>query len=359
MSVHRRLIENQLAITPSMEAAQLERNLDELCSQFKILTGVHAEMASGTLSLESSSLLEALGYSTEAEEKKSLLSRIWEGIKKIFGKIREFIARLISVRSHRLAGNDFKMDKLKKYIHNLDMTAKPEGKFSSNPTLLPAEPGKMIEGCHKVRAQARTVMEFRKKSIDAVTHVDPKAFGTGAAQKVIDGLQSTSGSEVTPGAAGVAAFINSKEGKLDYRIVLKDHASVMVEGASVVLMGSLIKEHESITEEDKKFLDEIKSSEDHMAGLIKKFDELSDKAWKDHMTKDATTFEEHDRDNAAYDKLSKELRAFSEFITQVRRLSHSKVYDVLYGDLEDALRSSLGQYKFKKHEIQDGDHEFR
>lgn len=354
MSVYQLLLDNQHQNTPSMEAAQLEQGLDEMYKQAHFLIGTMQQAATDSLSMESSCVLEALGYSTEAEEKKGLMHRIWEGIKAIFRKIKEFIGRLVAIRKHHLQDNEFKFEKLKKYIHNLDMNAKPEGKMSVSMTFLPAEPGKLHSVLNSVRSEVKTVIAWRSATISGLCDMDVKTLEHRTAEEVIK--PHLGNDKVIHGEGGDLVFENSLN-RVEFRAKLKPHTGgVQMEAFSVVTMGALITSYEELLRDDKVFTMSLSDYADKGKKLEAALDKLSD----DNSFRNLKADGDLNDFEAAVKKsthIFKQCGIISNYLYQVQRTSHSLIFDVLFSDLEDLLRKSLAQYKFKKHELHKEDRE--
>lgn len=369
MSVLRRLVEQQLSITPSMECLSIEQHLNTLQGQFVTLVDMLPMAANGDLSMESSSYLSAIGYSTEADDKKSFLRRVWDGIKATFQKIKAMLNRLFSARYQRLKGNSFKIEKLKKYIHNIDATTKPQGDMIWSPTLLPNEPGHVADAIHKFRTQAHGVIEHRHHAVQILG-----GLGLDDNAKVTSGIESLyKGEDVlnTNPRAGSAVFNNTAQGNMRYtvRMLSNSSSSIRVQPASVVLMSKLVAEFESLTEDDKKLVSKMVSDQAEFDRVEGKLDDavgellaLMDSAATRRTEMDGAYHEKKKTLTARADEAKK----ISYILTDVQRITHMHIYETLYSDLESVLQASLGSYRFKKHELlpedqgrKNHDHDYR
>lgn len=368
MSVHRQLVEQQLAITPSMECLSIEQHLNTLHGQFVTLVDMLPMAVNGDLSMESSSYLSAIGYSTEADDKKSFLRRVWDGIKATFQKIKAMLKRLFSARYQRLKGNSFKIEKLKKYIHNIDATVSPQGDMIWSPTLLPNEPGHVADAIHKFRTQAHEVIEHRHHAVQILG-----ALSLDDSAKVTSGIDSLyKGEDVlsTNPRAGSAVFDNTAQGRMRYMVrVPSKNSGIRVHPASVVLMSKLVTEFESLTEDDKKLISKMTSEQAEFDRVEGKLDDacgellaLMDSAAMKHTEMDGAYHEKKKTLSARADEAKK----IAYILTDVQRITHMHVYETLYSDIETVLQASLGSYRFKKHELlpedqgrKNHDHEYR
>lgn len=368
MSVHRRLIENQLAITPSMEAARMERDIVELASQARILGGMLPSLAEGDLSMESATLLELLGYSTEAEEKKSLLSRVWEHIKRIFAAIKEKIIRLFSMRKNYLEHNHFTAAKLRKYVDSIPATQTPEGKIKPRTTLLSPDPGKVKEEVRMYVHWAEKLVRDRERAIQDLSGIhfdlmDIKQIDE-ARGKALHYVEAANGA----GAAMVNYTINRL--KIDVNISGNDANDQMREAtpASVVMMHTLLRQLDDLTKEDAKLNEELKKSLDTAKKFQTSVDAFVKKAYAEHNGK---VFDHKLDEMMDYNKMRDSLKGVNKLaddIVALLRLSHYRVLGDVSNDILEIVRKSLGAYKFKKHELmpedrpgakKDGDHEYR
>lgn len=353
MSVLRELTLNHMSITPSMEGAQIESNINVLYEHFNHLMTALPQAAAGDVSLESSDYLSAIGYSTEASEGgKTLVQRIWQGIKAIFAKIKEFLGRLLSMRKHRLKGNEFKVEKLKKYIQAIDTSSKPEGEMQVGPSLLPGEPGHAVTAISAFRDQAKQVIAYRNHSLETLGAIDIKSLETKSAEDILKGIVK-SGSVVKKGHG--SAIFECTASSVDYSIdVSGNQTSIKTPAASVVMMNSLLTEYTNLTKDDGEFTKSIEghvTSGDKLIAALEKMSDAHD--WRHQAAPD--NFDDFEAQTKKSTHVWKACRDLSMYIHQLQRLSHSVVWDCLYGDIEELLRKSLGQYKFKKHELMDED----
>jgi len=354
MSVHRLLIENQLAITPSMEAARIERDIVELASQARMLGEMLPSLVDGDLSLESSCLLEALGYSTEAEEKKGLLTRVWEHIKKIFSTIYEKITRLFAMRKKYLEGNHFQADKLRKYINNIDMTHQPEGKVKPRVELLAVEPGRVKEEAHKYVTWAQQLVKDREAAIHDLSgiHFDlmDDSQISDARGKALHYVEKVNG----VGAALVNYTINRL--KIDVTVsVLHPEDLIEITPASVVMMNTLMREFDEINKIDKKITEDLAKSLNTANTFRDNVSKFTKAAHDGHMNKQ---FSDQIDEHLDYNKMKESLKGVSklaEDIVALLRLSPYKVMGAVSADILQIVRASLGGYKFKKHELMEED----
>lgn len=352
MTLFNQLVHDNTQKIITWEDRHIHLSLESQISTIERLLEILPQLGSGEVSTESMNYLSLTGYSPEAEEdKKSFMRRIWDAIKAGFKKLKEFIGRMIEMRKHHLKHNDFKFDKLKKYVDNLDLSLKPTGKATIHTSLLPKEPGKMIEGCRKVMEQTKTVMAFRKKCIELVDRVNFSETKPGDAKKGIESI-STGKDEVVPGdRSGSAVFTNVYGLPVSYLVVLKSSDVRPVEAASIILMKSLLSEAASIKEQDGRYLQQIQSEELSFSRVVDRMESKSTQLWEAAM--DGI----HGSPKPSEEKfqLHEEVKQYVKFINQARRLSHSHVFDCLYEDLMNAVKASLGQYKLKKSELAEED----
>lgn len=354
MSVLRELTLNHMAITPSMECARIDEQLSWLTGHLQQLTTALPQAITGDVSMESSSYLSAIGYSTEAEAGgKTLVQRIWQGIKTIFAKIKAYLGRLISTRKHHLKGNEFKIDKLKKYIQNIDLDKKPEGDMHVHTTLLPSEPGHAVSAVGEFRNQAKHVMDFRTHALNALLHVDLTTLATKDAASVIKGIQN--GGSVLSKKSGTHATFTNADGALDYRTEApRNNPGEKVVPASILTMNALVKEYEHLVEDDAKFNQQIEKEASSSDKFLKDLEKLMEtNSFRNLEMPD--NFDDYDALSKKAAHIFKECSELSTFMTKVERLVHTFVWDYLYGDIENLLQKSLAQYKFKKHELHEED----
>lgn len=363
MSVHRLLIDNQFHTSPSMEAAQLEQGIQELHSQAVFLLGSLQQAANDSLSMESSCVLQALGYSTEAEEKKGLIGRIWEGIKKIFGKIKEFVSRLISIRKQYLKNNELKIDKIRKYVNAIPADRKPSAKIRPSTTLLPREPGKALSAVTSFRDQGKHVMDYRSKSLETLVGMDVKQLANKHVEDFTSSLYGQ-GSRVEHGRR--AAVFIQRQGELAYKEdgSFSDTSVSEVDAPSVMTMHSLIIQYERLLEDDGKFLREIEKGQVDTDNFVNKLEHLKDD--NDYAKK----MMESDEARSQASHIWHEAALMIRVVNSVSRLTHTHVWSSLLDDIQTILQQSLGAYKFHEKEVKDedrtdkkkdkdGDHEYR
>lgn len=352
MSVLRELTLNHMSITPSMECARVDEQLDHLGGRFiRLVALLPGAAVDGGLSMESRSYLDFEGYSVEAGG-KSLVQRIWEGIKATFRKIKEFLGRLLSMRKHRLKGNEFKIEKLKKYIQAIDTSAKPEGEMQTHTVLLPPEPGPALTAVSAFREQAKHVIDYRNHLLETLSAIDIKTLETKTAQDVLKSLVKA-GSTVKKGHG--SAIFESTPSEVNYHVDFSGaNASVKTPAASIVSMNSLLNEYAKLTKDDADFTKSIEGHVEASDKLIASLEKMSDdNDWRHQDTPD--TMEEFEAQSKRGMHIFGACRDLVFYIHKLQRVSHSVVWDCLYGDIEELLRKSLGQYKFKKHELMDED----
>jgi hypothetical protein len=346
---------NHLSITPSMECAQLTTQIDWMYDHFNRLMTALPQAMAGDVSTESSSYLELIGYSTEAEKGPTLVQRIWQGIKTLFGKIKEFLGRLLSARKHHLKGNEFKIEKLKKYIQNIDMDRKPEGKMSAHTALLSADPASVISSLHKFTDQTKQVMAFRTHGLEILNHVDVGTLDSVKAKDIHSKFIAKEEVVRAVDGGGSTSFLRDAD-KISYESHLgTNRESTESDVPSVILMNSIVAEYEKMVKDDAHYVQQIEKESTSGKDLLAKFEKLMSSNSFQGRSSNWTTVEEYDEINRKADAAFAQGRMLFTLMTQVQRLTHNYVWDVLYSDLEDVLQKALGQYKFKKHELHEED----
>lgn len=368
MTVLNALIKQYDTTLPSMECALIEQRIAELAVGLNQHTRALHVAVSGSVSFESSAVLDLMCYYTEAAEGQTLVQRIWEGIKKIFAKIKDFLSRLLSMRRHHLSGNTFRIEKLKKYIQSIETGQSPSGDMFSNTVLLSGVPGQAVSELNAFREQAKTVMTFRSRALDTLSKVDIKTLDKLDVEGILKPLHAAD-LTVSKKPNGAKAVFTCDSEKLTYRVVMSDGGkSIDTPAASVVLMNTLVTEYERMTKEDEDFLKQIEHQTASGSALLKDLEKFMEDNTHGKVTTGFKSVDDYDARSEKAARIFKEGSALCGYLTKVQRLTHNFVWDVLYGDIETLLQKSLGRYKFKKHDIaegdivdkkKDGDHEYR
>lgn len=368
MSVLRQLTLNHMTITPSMEAKRLDSELEWMGGHLQQHITAFKDLVSGEESMESTDYITSMGYSVESGG-KSLLQRIWDGIKRIYARMKEWLSRLLASRKHYLQNNQFQIEKVRKYVKNLDMSLKPEGEMQVHLTVLPDKPSEAHDQLHLFRKNVRDGMTLRNTALSTLGGMK---FDDVTPDNVMDKIHSVVNRSAhlvgarTDGAGMSFSFLVDKMGfSVSHG---QNGTATKQQPASIVLMNSLIKDYDDLADDDKKYVDEIQKHSTDSDRAIKELQALMDKVEK---TDDSQHMHDTDVWLAHKKEISEKVQALSKIIavvTRIQRVSHIPAYDVLYDDLLTLLQHSLGCYKLKKHELQeddrpgkkkDGDHEYR
>lgn len=351
MSVLRQLVDQQLAITPSMEAVRIELDIIELNSQAKILGEMLPNLAEDNLSMESKVLLDALGYSPESTEKKSLLTRVWEHIKRIFATIREKLTRLFSMRKHYLQNNQFTIEKLRKYASHIPAMTVPEGMIKPRTDLLSPGPGKVKEEAQALLKWSQDLVRDRAQAIRDLSAIHFDLMDN----KQIDEARGKALHYVEKWNGEGAALVNYTINRLTINVNIsrndaKDHDRE-VNPASVVLMHTLLTLVETIGKEDGKLTDELAKSLDSVKTFQASVDAFIKKKYADH---NGQTFSNRDMEMIDFNNMKNGLHGVNKLaddIVGLLRLSHYRVIGDVTSDIIEIVRKSLGAYKLKNHEL--------
>ena len=355
MSVLRQLTMNHLAITPSMEAKRLDSELEWMGGHLQQHITAFKDLLSGEESMESANYIALIGYSAESGG-KSLLQRIWDGIKRIYSQMKEWLSRLLSARKHYLQNNQFQIEKVRKYVKNLDMSMTPEGEMQVHLTVLPDKPSEAHEKLHFFRTNVRDGMTTRN---NALSTLGGMKFDDVTPDNVMDKIHSVvNRSAILVGARhdGAGMSFSFLVEKMGFSVSHAQHSeTTKQQPASIVLMNSLIKDYDDLTEDDKKYVDEIQKHSSDSDHAIKELQALVEKVEK---TDDSQHMGSTDAWLEHKKEISEKVQSLSKIIavvTRIQRISHIPAYDVLYDDILTLLQHSLGCYKLKKHELHDED----
>lgn len=372
MSVHRQLVDQQAVHSYSTESAWLIERIDTLRGDLTRMVSILPEVIGDTVSMESSNVLSELGYSTEAGDGKNLLQRIWEGIKRIAASIKQYLSRLLAGRKHHLADNQLGIEKLRHYVKNLDMNHQPVGGVQIHNTLIPDSPSDAHHKLGLLRDNIRNGMSIRNDAIVKLTGMDFKDIDKENVLEKIHTVVNRSAHLVTvrQDMSGISfAFLVDKMG---FEWVKGNGTDTSKQQpASIVLMNTLLRDYDDLVKEDGKYADDIRKHSDDSDKLIASIGKLIDEVNKEAERVDdneASVEAWQARRKVAYDKVEG-LSKMSSTIARIQHITHIYMFDILYSDIVEILRKSLGAYKMKKHELHpdeqtnkkkgDGDHEFR
>lgn len=366
MSTLRQLVHNQISISPSMESRRISEELEWMAGHLQQHITAYNNVLAGDASMESSDdYVTSMGYSTEAADRKTLLQRIWEGIKRIYGQIKEWISRLLSARKHHLQHNQFQIDKVRGYVKNLDMTLTPTGQMQLNLTLLPDNPADAHSKLHLFRDQVRNAMTVRNDALVKLGGMDFTHVTPANADEQIHSVVNRSMTVVSARSDQAALTFNFLVNKMGFEVKMSAGGTTSQQPASIVLMNTLIRDYDDLVADDKKFLAEIeKHSTDSDKALndLKKIVEAIEKE-SDHVADNEPSVEGWlERRKEANEKVAA-LSKIMAIVARIQKITHMVPYDTLCDDVLTILQRSLGQYKLKKQELnpedRTGDHEYR
>jgi hypothetical protein len=355
MSVLRELTLNHLAITPSMEAKRIDNELEWMGNHLQQHIVAFTNVLNGEESFESTSYIASVGYSTESGG-KSLLQRIWDGIKRIYSQMKEWLGRLLASRKHYLQHNQFQIEKVRKYVKNLDMSLSPTGEMNIGLTVLPDRPADAHDKLPMFRKNVRDGMTTRN---NALATLGGMKFDDVTPDNVMDKIHSVvDRSAVIVGARhdGAGMSFSFLVDKMGFSVRgATNSANSKQPPASIVLMNSLIKDYDDLADDDKKYVDEIQKHSGDSDRAIKELQAQVEAAEK---TDDSAHMHDTDVWLAHKKEISEKVQALSKVIavvTRIQRISHIQAFDVLYDDILTILQHSLGCYKLKKHEVDEED----
>lgn len=355
MSVLRELTLNHLAITPSMEAKRIDSELEWMGGHLQQHIAAFKSVLDGEESMESINYITLMGYSTESGG-KSLLQRIWDGIKRIYTQMKEWLSRLLASRKHYLQHNQFQIEKVRKYVKNLDMSLKPEGEMNIGLTLLPDTPAFAHDKLPLFRKNVRDGMAMRNS---ALVTLGGMKFDDVTPDNVMDKIHSVvnrSADLVSARHDGAGMSFCFLVDKMGFSVSgAPNSENSKQQPASIVMMNTLIKDYDDLAEDDKKYVDEIQKHSSDSDRAIKELQALVDKVEK---TDDSAHMGSTDAWLEHKKEISEKVQALSKIIavvTRIQRISHIATYDVLYDDILTLLQHSLGCYKLKKHEVDEED----
>lgn len=351
MSVLRQLVLQQAAITYSTESSILIERIGRLHTEFNQMVGILPEVVGNSLSTESSNYLEGLGYSAEASDGKSLLQRIWDGIKRIAASIKQYLSRLLAGRKHHLANNQLGIEKLRHYIKNLDMTHKPTGEIQVHNTVLPDSPAEAHSVVGKFRDLIREGMETRNGAITKLAGMDFKDITKDNVMDKIHSVVNRSMKSVSCDHGKSMAFWFLVD-KMSFEVVGKGgDGSAKVAPASIVLMNSLLGDYDMLVKDEEKYAADIKKHTDDTDRIVKSLESMMAQWERDHATTHHTDVDKYLEDSTVIKERVEAVGKLIGTVNRIQRLTHLYAMDVLYGDISDVLRKSLGAYKLKKHEL--------
>lgn len=368
MSTLRQLVHNQIAISPSMESRRISEELEWMAGHLQQHITAYNNVLAGDASMESSDYAASMGYSTESADRKTLLQRIWDGIKRIYAQIKEWIGRLLVARKHHLQHNQFQIDKVRDYVKNLDMSLTPSGQMQLNLTLLPDNPSDAHNKLHLFRTQVREAMTVRNDALVKLSGMDFTHTTPENAEEQIHSVVNRSMTVVSARTDQAALTFNFLVAKMGFEVKMSAGGTTSQQPASIVLMNTLIRDYDDLVADDKKFLAEIEkhsTDSDKVLNDLKKVVDAIEKE-SDHVGDNEPSVDGWlERRKEASEKVAA-LSKIMAVVARIQKITHMVPYDTLCDDVLKILQRSLGQYKLKKHELhpedrskRTGDHEYR